>query len=255
MTAARFCSQPDCRGIVRNNECSLCGPKVRHGFRHVGSAASRGYDATWQRTREAFIRSQSIEAAERGELLACALCRKTLSGEIHVDHINGFSGMDDPARLDTSNLQCVHRRCHMQKSAKEARKTGTRGVILCGPPCGGKTYYAREHAAPGDLIWDADEVLGAMGIAHWQRQRDQWWWSLIRAMRQAVIATVHDCPVNWWMIISNPQVAQAVASETGASMVVCDPGIDVSLKRAAERDKLTQQRVEQWYHAASGIRR
>jgi hypothetical protein len=35
-------------------------------------------------------------------------------------------------------------------------------VVISGPPCAGKTYYAREHVRyPGDSIMDRDEMGGA----------------------------------------------------------------------------------------------
>lgn len=36
-------------------------------------------------------------------------------------------------------------------------------VLVCGPPCAGKTSYVKAHAQPGDLILDQDE-LGHQGM-------------------------------------------------------------------------------------------
>lgn len=35
-------------------------------------------------------------------------------------------------------------------------------VIIWGPPCSGKSTYAKEHAQDGDLVWDADTVQRAL---------------------------------------------------------------------------------------------
>jgi len=35
-------------------------------------------------------------------------------------------------------------------------------TILCGPPCSGKTTYAREHAVAGDVVLDYDELMAEL---------------------------------------------------------------------------------------------
>lgn len=61
-----------------------------------GSAASRGYDATWRRLRAAHLAQHPL----------CRFCeqagRVTLATV--VDHIDPFKGRDDPRRLDPKNL-------------------------------------------------------------------------------------------------------------------------------------------------------
>jgi hypothetical protein len=38
-------------------------------------------------------------------------------------------------------------------------------TVITGPPCSGKTTYAREHAGPGDVIVDFDVIAQALGSA------------------------------------------------------------------------------------------
>lgn len=36
-------------------------------------------------------------------------------------------------------------------------------TVITGPPCAGKTTYARQHALPGDIIVDFDAIAQALG--------------------------------------------------------------------------------------------
>lgn len=38
-------------------------------------------------------------------------------------------------------------------------------TVITGPPCGGKTQYARKHALPGEVIVDFDAIAVELGSA------------------------------------------------------------------------------------------
>ena len=72
------------------------------------------------------IRQATEAAALSGASLKplCALCGEEIGvrQQIHVDHVRGFSGLADPARLDASNCRVMHARCHMEHEARAKRK-------------------------------------------------------------------------------------------------------------------------------------
>lgn len=128
---SRLCSKAGCRGIVRNSVCSVCGPVIRRsGWRNTtaGTRQQRGYDDAWLRVRKLVIERELVRIAEHCELpyIICQLCNEPIYSkrEMHVDHIKPFNGIDDPLRLDVSNLRVVHARCHMRRTA-EQRKLAT----------------------------------------------------------------------------------------------------------------------------------
>ena len=109
---ARACGRAGCRGIIREDVCSVCGPRKRGGWQddaQRGTRHQRGYDAAWVALRRQFILEKTLEAAESGKSLfpICELCGKTVekTPEIHVDHVKAFSGLDDPLRLNRGNLR------------------------------------------------------------------------------------------------------------------------------------------------------
>lgn len=123
---AKTCSKPGCNGLVRDGNCSSCGPKVR-GYatdKHRGSRHARGYDSAWVRLRNAFVQQKRLEAMKSGRSIQpiCEVCGKPVPDQqIHVDHRTPFNGLDDPLRLDPANLAIMHRECHMRKTAKQAK--------------------------------------------------------------------------------------------------------------------------------------
>jgi 5-methylcytosine-specific restriction protein A len=140
---ARTCGRPGCRGIVRDDVCSVCGPRKRGGWQddaQRGTRHQRGYDAAWVAVRRQFIVAKTIEAAAAGAALfpICELCRQTVekTREIHVDHVRPFRGLDDPLRLDPANLRITHYRCHMRATAR-ARSTAAAGAVPPSPSSGG----------------------------------------------------------------------------------------------------------------------
>ena len=101
-TRQRYCNQPGCNQIVTDsNWCKEHEPDKQHDDRR-GSAASRGYDSTWEACRAAYMAKYPL----------CGRCQR--QGRVRsadmVHHI--ISIRDGGARLDYSNLLSVCWHCH-----------------------------------------------------------------------------------------------------------------------------------------------
>lgn len=76
-----------------------------------GSAASRGYDATWKRLRLRILAAEPL----------CRFCAEEgrVTPAVDVDHIEGFTSLDDPRRLEPSNLRPLCKRHHSARTARD----------------------------------------------------------------------------------------------------------------------------------------
>ncbi len=116
---ARLCRKPNCRGLVRDGVCSVCGPVRRSGWENKnGSRQSRGYDQAWIDLRAAIIKQHM---AEHGGAVVCEDCQLPIVGQVNADHRKPFAGLDDPLRLDPENIALTCTRCHMRKTQRDKR--------------------------------------------------------------------------------------------------------------------------------------
>lgn len=96
---------------------TLHPPQDRHQVRTMwkGSASERGYDGTWKRLREAHVAAHPL-------CEDCLLEGVVNPEQIEVDHVRAFNGLDDPLRLDPSNLRSLCKRHHQIKTRAEQRR-------------------------------------------------------------------------------------------------------------------------------------
>lgn len=114
--AGRACAQFGCPAIVRGTQ-RYCAEHERATRRAVdarrGSSNARGYDATWQRLRIAFLAQHPLCECED-----CEAGAKRLTIAEVVDHIIPIAERPD-LRLEWSNLRAMAKRCHDRRTARD----------------------------------------------------------------------------------------------------------------------------------------
>jgi 5-methylcytosine-specific restriction protein A len=161
--APRPCTTPGCPNLSASGKCD---DHARKHERERGTAAERGYGATWQRLRQMVL--------SRDPLCTTCAAEERTTPSTDADHIipKSRGGQDT-----LENLQGLCHSCHSRKTAgEEGFKLRVEGqfrpsvTIVCGPPGAGKSTYVRERMMGGDLIIDMDAIYHALS---WQPYYDK----------------------------------------------------------------------------------
>lgn len=127
-------------------------------------------------------------------------------------------------------------------------------IIICGPPCSGKSTLAKQLAQSSDTILDRDEISIAMGFGT-QRRRPKWandQAEQVFRLRCAEIAANTDITAYVVRGLPHPGQRQALADYLNAEIRLLDPGIDECVRRAKadSRPTVTHQWIREWYTKA-----
>ena len=78
------------------------------------SSTARGYGQDWRRVRERILAAEPL----------CRVCFAVgrITAATDGDHIEPFTGLHDPRRLDVTNLRPLCRPCHMRRTAAQANR-------------------------------------------------------------------------------------------------------------------------------------
>ncbi len=82
------------------------------------SRSKEGYDRAWYKFRDWYASEHPAICVgwPSGRKCGAALA----SHNMHLDHIVEFTGIDDPRRLDETNVQWLCRSCHSRKTAAKS---------------------------------------------------------------------------------------------------------------------------------------
>ena len=115
--AKRPCRKPSCPALTHATYCDAHAPEARRQREQwKGSAASRGYDAAWQRVRLRILKRDNY-------LCIPCLKRGRITPAEAVDHIVPIRVAPD-RRLDETNCQAIGVvcGCHHQKTMEDQAK-------------------------------------------------------------------------------------------------------------------------------------
>lgn len=76
------------------------------------SSTARGYGQDWRRLRERVLAAEPL----------CRFCFEVgrITAATDVDHIEPFTGLHDPRRLDPANCRPLCKKHHMQRTARQS---------------------------------------------------------------------------------------------------------------------------------------
>lgn len=123
-------------------------------------------------------------------------------------------------------------------------------TVITGPPCAGKSTYLRQHAVPGSITIDFDDLARALGspVTHGHDMAHHW--TAVRA-RDAAIAealTWHRRQVPVWIVDTSPPPArlrQYEAAEAGFVRLAA-PAAELHRRAAAGRPPEWHDRIDRW---------
>lgn len=123
-------------------------------------------------------------------------------------------------------------------------------VIVCGPPCSGKTTLALALAGEQDVVLDYDTIARDLGSpVQWIHPEP--YRTRAEHEMQARIAEAHRAPVNGtaWVIRAAPRAQQreALAKRWNAHVYLLNPGRKECEARAEGRPSGTRRSIGVWY--------
>lgn len=132
-------------------------------------------------------------------------------------------------------------------------------ILICGPPCAGKTTLAQQLIQPGDKLLDRDLIAQGFGSRYPHRQGARMRRSAEAKMRNELVrvAAMRTGRAVVVRCLPNRYTRAVLAHRLDAEVRLLDPGIDECLRRAHTglRPPGTVASIREWYaidHATSG---
>lgn len=259
--AKRPCAQPGCRELVSGATRCQAHQRARYKVQDERreSASKRGYDAVWVRFLASYRRCCDLDADDPN--FAEELLRRNRCGEcwkagrdnrqwLEYDHIKPLR--EGGERLDPANVQPLCSHHHKRKTALENmgdKPQPSRIVIVSGPPCAGKSTWARQRLQPKDVLLDYDAIMAALTqqsgfveSAHWMT---------LAAMDAAIGEAIARGSSGMVYVLSGAKgrTERLQIRAPRAEIVTLSPGLDECLARAAKRNDggRSERGIRAWY--------
>lgn len=119
-------------------------------------------------------------------------------------------------------------------------------VLVCGPPCSGKTTFVRTNAGPEDMIVDYDDIRQALSGSRYQAN------PAVDAKAAELWAAQLEVrhPGTTWLVWAAPTRGQRAMMRRrfDCQVLLMRAGLDECLERArAERPPTYQQAIVRWF--------
>ncbi|MFD7990747.1 HNH endonuclease [Streptomyces mexicanus] len=109
--AMQVCPTPGCPELTTGGRCAACASKAAH---RRPSPTAKGYDARWERTRRAYLRTHPYCECDECEALPPLLRPRATE----VNHRDGLGPLG-PRGHDWANLQAMTHAHHSRHTARE----------------------------------------------------------------------------------------------------------------------------------------
>lgn len=112
----KICSYPGCGNLTKTRYCPKHAKREQKRYdKNRGTAAQRGYDHRWQKTRKHYL-------SEHPLCVECAKLDKVVPATV-VDHIVPHKG-DTALFWDRGNWQALCARCHNSHKQRQEKGAG-----------------------------------------------------------------------------------------------------------------------------------
>lgn len=195
--------------ICRTAHTGRCPRKEQP--RNRESANERGYDYRWQQARISYLAENPL----------CSECQwyGRVTPALAVDHRKPHRGNQEWF-WNRDNWQPLCSRCHNGKTNRENKAMPK--YVVCGGQGAGKSTWVKQRAKPGDLVFDADDLLLTMFQLPMHSSMSNAA-AIIERLRQAVVDFLLSYPDrSAYIIQGNESKARETAGWLGATLVRLD---------------------------------